>query len=543
MSSVPVPNSIENALTQAVRTRGGEGRGLSWRDGEFAVTFELLPARASRGRALDDILVFAREAARSGVIGALSITDNAGGHPALAPKALGQEILALGVEPIIHFSCKDKNRNTVESELFELDRAGLHNILVLTGDYPRYGLHGDAKPVFDLDSVQVLGMVSDMNRGFVLDPRAPGGGVQLPPMRFHAGCVVSPFKRLEAELLPQYLKLRKKIASGARFVISQMGFDVRKYDELRRFMDLEDPGVPLLGTVFIPTLNLARILQRGGVPGCVLPARLLAAMEQEAGAPDGGLAARIERGARMVAILRGLGFNGVHLSGPGLKYAHVERVLERANAVGPAWTEHVREFLFPEEWEFWYFREDPETGLNSGEVTPRPRVSLAISDAMTLKLGRFVHRVAFEPELAFHPHLERLAGRIEGSALQMPFTAFEYWVKYLMYGCQHCGDCTLDHLGFLCPQWQCAKYLLNGPCGGSRNGWCEVWPGRRRCLYVKVYERLSSIGEVESLAGEVLPPRNWALYRTASWLNFFLRRDHHRPVKKAIDNPDRSVNS
>jgi methylenetetrahydrofolate reductase (NADPH) len=57
---------------------------------------------------------------------------------------------------------------------------------VLTGDYPRYGFMGNAKPVFDLDSVQVLGMISDMNQGFVLDSKAPFGGVKLAPMSMPA---------------------------------------------------------------------------------------------------------------------------------------------------------------------------------------------------------------------------------------------------------------------------------------------------------------------------------------------------------------------
>ena len=67
----------------------------------------------------------------------------------------------------------------------------------------------------------------------------------------------------------------------------------------------------------------------------------------------------------------------------------------------------------------------------------------------------------------------------------------EHLIKFLLFACQDCGDCTLTSLGFLCPQSRCAKYLLNGPCGGSRDGWCEIYPGRRRCLYVKAYERLA----------------------------------------------------
>jgi len=494
----------------------------------FVVTFELVPARASKGKAIDEILRFAREAADDGLISALSITDNAGGHPALTPRALGSEIMDFGIDPIVHFSCKDKNRNLVESQLFVLDRSGIKNLLVLTGDYPRYGFMGDAKPVFDLDSVQVLSMISDMNQGFVLNVRAPLGGVKLPPMSFHAGCVVSPFKRLESELIPQYLKLKRKLDAGARFVITQMGFDVRKFDELRRFMDREGLKVPLLGTVFIPTIKLARILCRGEIPGCVLPGRLLERMEKEALSDDKGESAGLERAARLVSILKGLGYEGAHISGPGLKYAHVKWVVERAMEIGERWKSFTYGFLFPEECSFWYFKEDPETSLNCDEPNPVSDIGLSLKDSLGLSLGRLFHGLAFDPGRPLFNSLRRMAGWIDDSSSKNRFTSFEYRVKEWLYDCRRCGDCTLGEMGFLCPQSQCSKFLLNGPCGGSRDGWCEVWPGRRRCFYVMVYERLRCLGEQERLAGPRLPPRDWALDSTSSWLNFYLGRDHHR---------------
>ncbi|NDY43044.1 methylenetetrahydrofolate reductase [Dissulfurirhabdus thermomarina] len=500
----------------------------------FAATFELVPGRASRSQAYDASVAFARDAARDGRLAALSITENAGGHPALSPPVLGREIRDLGMEPIIHFSCKDKNRNEIESHLFELDRYHLRNLLVVTGDYPRFGYEGQAKPVFDLDSVLALGLIEAMNRGIVLDPRAPGGGQRLPRLDFYAGAVVSPFKRLEAELVPQYAKLRRKVAAGARFIITQMGFDVRKYDEVLRFMAHEGLRVPVLATVFLPDLRLARLLNRGVVPGCVVPDAVLAAVERETGAPDGGHGARIERGARLVAILKGLGFDGVHLSGTGLTYDDVSRVLDRAAEIGDEWPDLVPEFLHPGAWDFWYFQEDPATGLNSDRPTPLRRRRLHPAAAAGFRINRLVHRLFFRAEGPLFGMLREIARRIEGSPLEGAFTRLEHWVKEGLFDCQRCGDCTLDALAFLCPQSGCAKFLLNGPCGGSRDGWCEVWPGRRRCIYVRVYQRLRSVGGVQALSAmPPLPPRDWSLYRKASWLTFFLGRDHHRAGRDA----------
>ncbi len=526
----PISQSLHSRLRQAMEERLAQrdsGQDLGKTRRSFVVTFELVPARASKSKVLDEILDFARKAAAGKLISALSITDNAGGHPALTPRALGAEIKALGIDPIIHFSCKDKNRSLIESQLFVLDRSGLRNLLVVTGDYPRHGFMGNAKPVFDLDSVQTLGMVSEMNQGFALDPRAPYGGVKLAPMHFYAGCVVSPFKRLESELVPQYLKLRRKIAAGARFVISQLGFDVRKYDELRQFMDREGLRVPLLGTVFIPTIKLARILSKGIVPGCILPERLLEQMERESRS-DLAEDARLERAARLVAVLKGIGYEGVHLSGPDLSYSQVSWVIEEASKIGDRWRQFIGDFLYPEEWKFWYFRKNPETELNQMEPNLCPDSSLSIGDSLGLGLGCLVHRLAFTPGKALFGLLSKAARRINGSPLEDPFTSFEYWIKRWLYDCQGCGDCTLGEMGFLCPQSQCAKFLLNGPCGGSRDGWCEVWPGKRRCFYVKVYERLKKLGEQSRLGGTPLPPRNWALHDTSSWLNFYLGKDHHK---------------
>lgn len=489
-------------------------------------TFELVPARASRGKLLDRIVEFVRAAARDGRLCALSITDNAGGHPALSPNALGQEIKAMGMEPIIHFSCKDKNRNEIESQLFELDRNGLHNLLVLTGDYPRFGYMGKAKPVFDLDSVHVLSLISQMNQGVMLNPRAPGGGMALPPLELHPGCVVSPFKILAAEQIPQYLKLKRKIRAGARFVISQLGYDIRKYHELRLFMDLNAMDVPLIGTVFIPSMKLARILHKGLIPGCTFPARLLDVMERNSGDRDRELQFRLELGARLVAALKGIGYEGVHLSGPDLEYEHVAWVLKRAEEIQGRWMELVPELTFPEEWQFFYFARDDATGLNSPEPSDWELPRAPAMDLADYSLNRAVHGLAFEPGRGLHGLCQKLARLVKGSPIEAPFTRIEYGIKKLVYDCRQCGDCTLGEMAFLCPQSQCAKFLLNGPCGGSRNGWCEVWPGKRRCLYVRMFERIAYKEGTEALEGPPMPPRNWDLFLSSSWLNFYLGLDH-----------------
>ena len=102
----------------------------------------------------------AQQAAKGGKVHALTITDNPGGNPAILADYLGEEILKLGIEPLVHFTCKDKNRNQIESELYALDRAGVRNLLVMSGDYPVTGFQGRPKPVFDLDPVHAVELIS-----------------------------------------------------------------------------------------------------------------------------------------------------------------------------------------------------------------------------------------------------------------------------------------------------------------------------------------------------------------------------------------------
>lgn len=131
---------------------------------------------------------------------------------------------------------------------------------------------------------------------------------------------------------------------------------------------------------------------------------------------------------------------------------------------------------------------------------------------------------AFDSPLARGMHLvaRELDKRRAGHLLMM---VVEDSVKILLLSCRRCGDCAIQHVAFLCPESQCPKHIRNGPCGGSRNGPCEVHP-ERHCVWYRAYQRLAAAGETRNLASGCVPPRMWELNRTSSWLNFHLRRDH-----------------
>lgn len=508
----PIEHSMEsNQFRRALENR------------EFVYSLELVPGRGSRGKAVQETMAMAEKAVRGNLIHALSITDNAGGHPALFPNVLGREICGLGMNPIIHFTCKDKNRNQMESILYALDRIGIQNLLVMTGDYPLYGFEGKAKPVYDLDSIQLLHLINTMNEGKCIDGKAPGGGAECPPTHFLKGCAVSPFKMFESEVMAQYFKLYKKVKMGADFVITQVGYDARKFDEVLRFMRQQGLQVPMIGNVYILNRGVARVMNRGEVPGCVVTDDLYRIIEEEAKAPDKGKAARLIRAAKLIAILRGIGYQGVHIGGPNLKYEDVEWVLEKSKELSPDWTEWVREFSFPQKNGFYLFMES-KTGLNTD--IPNFRRSHP-PKKWGYRIMRFFHHLAFLPDALLFPGACWFFQNIDGTRLEPSFTELEYWIKFVSSRCQRCGDCTLPEVAFLCPQSQCAKFLFNGQCGGSTEGWCEVFPGKKRCIYVRAYDRLKAYGEEEALKEGYVPPRNWALNGISSWANYFLGRDHH----------------
>jgi methylenetetrahydrofolate reductase (NADPH) len=494
--------------------------------GEFIYTLELVPGRGSRGKTQDDILRIAEKAAKSKLVHAVSITDNPGGHPALSPDVIGLEISRLGIDPIIHFTCKDKNRNQIESLLYSLDRIGISNLLVMTGDFPLYGFEGKAKPVFDLDSIQLIHLIHQMNQGLDIDGKAPGGGVRLPPTHFFKGCTISPFKKYESEVFSQYCKLFKKVKEGGDFLITQVGFDARKFDEILRYMRYHNLRIPILGNVYILNRSVAKVMNQGGVPGCVVTDELYRIFEEESKAPDKGKAARLTRAAKLIAILKGIGYAGAHIGGPNLSYEDVEWVIEEGKELFMNWEEWVRKFSFPQKDGFYLFEKDQKTTLNTDVFVHQGSKS---RKTLGHRIMRFFHQLAFRPEAPLYKPARWFLGKIDGTRFEGPVTELEYWIKFISSRCRRCGDCTLLEVAFLCPQSQCPKYLFNGQCGGSFEGWCEVFPRKKRCIYFRAYNRLKSYGEQDSLEGGYTPPRNWELDQTSSWANYFLGRDHYGP--------------
>jgi len=495
----------------------------------FLIGTELVSVRGGMAeRSAVKARTFANQLVECQGIDWISITDNAGGNPQLAPTALGKPILYAGKEVVIHLTCKDLNRNALESEAWLLHSEGFNNILAMTGDYPIAGSGGTAKPVFDIDSVGLISLLNQMNQG--LDPNESQTGVQRPRFertQFLTGAVTTNFKLREGEVMPQYLKLAAKVASGARFIINQIGFDARKMHELRAYMDAHAMrNVPLIGNVYLLSSRVAQIFHEGRIPGVVVTRELHDLCEKHGRSPDKGKAFFHELAAKQIAIFRGLGYRGAYLGGVH-DFPATENILRLERTFAPDdWKQFARELGYARAGEFYFYAQDPATGLadpNRRSVLP-PQQSKHTS--FLYQLSQWTHDQMFTPgKLLNGWGTKACANAADPKQGPKPLRVIEHLSKAALFGCKDCGDCSLPEIAFLCPESQCAKNQRNGPCGGTRDGRCEV-DGFGDCIWLRAYERLKHDGREQQLLAHAPVIQNQGLRGTSSWANYWLGRDH-----------------
>jgi methylenetetrahydrofolate reductase (NADPH) len=478
----------------------------------FLIGAELVSVRGSMAeRSAVKARAFAHELVECPQINWISITDNAGGHPQLAPQALGKPILYAGKEVVIHLTCKDLNRNGLESEAWLLHSEGFHNILAMTGDYPVDGNGGLAKPVFDIDSVGLIAMLNKMNEGF--DPQTR----RIAKTEFCIGAVTTNFKLLEGEVMPQYFKLRRKVEAGAQFIINQIGFDSRKMQELRHYMDEHGmPSLPLIGNVYLLGPRVAKVFHENKIPGIVLTRPLLDRCEKESRSPDGGKAFFHEFAAKQMAIYRGLGYRGAYLGGVH-DFAATEKILAIERTFSPGdWKQFADEIKFSRPREFYFYPNTPAANPAPAKKKAEPAYFLS----------KWTHDIMFSPGRFLTKWGARVCRNaknpLQGPA---PLRALEHASKSLLFRCQDCGDCSLPEIAFLCPESQCAKNQRNGPCGGTCEGRCEV-EGYGDCIWLRAYDRLKQDGKEDTMLKFPTVTQNQGLRGTSAWANYWLGRDH-----------------
>ena len=495
----------------------------------FVIGAELVTSRGVLEQRSGQALVeLAHQLAEDPRFDFLSLTDNPGGNPMIAPDMLANRMREVGQEVVLHFACKDMNRNGIESRAWKAASAGLHNILALTGDYPIAGQSGTAAPVFDIDSVGLLQLLSDMNAG-VEEIRAPDG--RLLATNFYLGCVVTNHKLHEREVMPQYFKLEKKVRAGARFAINQLGWNARKDSELLLWVRQRELELKLIANVYVLTRGVARVFHGGRIPGCVVSDELLAQAERYGAGEDKGREFFVDLAAKGVAVAHGLGYNGAYIGGhmPTQTY---DEILTRAGEIGDRWPEVARDLHYDRPGEFYLYGRDPQTGLSDGEPRPeylesRRKRRTDLKTPARYRLSRVLHNTVFAQDAPLFGLGTKFYAKLEDAPKSVQHAAHlaEQAVKVPMFNCQDCGDCSLPDIAYVCPEGPCAKNQRNGPCGGTRDGICEVYD--TECIWGQAYERLKAYGEEETLVDGPVVTKNNALRGTSAWANTFLHRDHN----------------
>ncbi len=249
---------------------------------------------------------------------AINVTDNQRAVMRMSPVAACSILESKGYETIMHLTCRDRNRLALQSELLGAFALGIKNILIMSGDHPVKGDHEGAKPVYDMDSVQLLGLVQKLNMGFDFSGNRLDGNTN-----FCAGAVTN-IDLNEIALI----KLKKKISQGARFIQTQAVFDTEKFS---CFMDMiKDTGISrsriIAGIIPLKSEKSARFLNKN-IAGVKVPETIINKMKNSKNPEIKGM----EIAAELIKELQGM-CGGVHIMPIG-NHEKTKNILEMVGII------------------------------------------------------------------------------------------------------------------------------------------------------------------------------------------------------------------
>ena len=279
--------------------------------GRFVVTSEIGPPK---GIDVKQLLEDA-ELIRSKV-DAINVTDLQSSVMRLGSLAVCALLKQKGFEPIYQVTCRDRNRLALQSDILSAAALGIENLLLLTGDHPALGDHPEAKPVFDLDSTQLLQVVKKLQEGSDMK----GNKLIGEPPKFCMGAVVNPGAD---PLEPQIMKMEKKISAGAEFFQTQAVYDIKVFENfLNKTKHLKTKV--MAGIVLLKSAGMARFMNNN-VAGVFVPDNLIKEMEET----KDKTAQSVEIASRLIKELKPM-CDGIHIMPIGWDKV-VPRVLDASS--------------------------------------------------------------------------------------------------------------------------------------------------------------------------------------------------------------------
>jgi methylenetetrahydrofolate reductase (NADPH) len=287
------------------------------RSGQFVVTAEITPPVST-----DPAEFLRRALPLKGLATAINVTDGAGAKVHLSSLAAAHFLVQSGLEPIFQMTCRDRNRIALQGDMLGAAALGVHNILILAGDDPKAGDQPDAKPVFDLNTRELIATARRMRD----EGKLPSGTeIERAPELFIGAADVP------TDPKPGWrpATLLAKAEAGADFVQTQFCMDigmVRRYAARLREVGLKLPV--LIGIAPIPSARSARWM-REKLFGTVVPDSIIERLER---APD----AKLEGRRICVELLRELaetpGVAGAHVMAP-MNFAEIPAAIEESGVL------------------------------------------------------------------------------------------------------------------------------------------------------------------------------------------------------------------
>ena len=408
----------------------------------------------------------------------LAITDRF-----ISPNTLNASSIATSLSPdnrdrhIVFLSGRESSlQKTAENANFCIAN-GFANIVAVSGNtYPGEKLKENRKRIFT-DSVHILEYLKPRDK-----------------YPFFAGCTVNPFKYSPETSFPQYFKLMKKLRQGANFIVTQLGWDMLKLQELRWYLSNRGKHFPTIARLTLLSPELLEKIQHGNLPGVQFFANYQAILESELKYSHNQFeAAQWRRLELQAAGCHLLGYSAIQIAGLNSS-DRIKIAAERIKAAITEfssfedWSQEYTEYLArtemaPYPYKFYLFENlFSKAHLETApSMTAVPAKSLSNREKISYKIKKFV--------------FPRADKQVPGS---------NYFAKKVFASCKECSRCRLPKTFYVCPEL-CPKGMANGPCGGTRlNGLCEN--STMKCIYSEIMHLATWCNKVHKLEENLIAP-------------------------------------
>ena len=288
-------------------------------NGQFAITAEMAPPKGYDFSEQVEVAQLLK-----GKVHGVNVTDMQSACLKASSLGLCVHLKQAGLEPILQITGRDRNRMAIMGEILSAASFGIDTMLALTGDHPVVGDVKNAKPVYDLDSVGILNMLSKMEEtGLDCGGNPLSGGAP----KFFKGAAVTP---VYEPMILQVNKLRQKVDAGAKYIQTQGIFEL---ESLKRFLDAVDKAqinVPIMaGIIPLKAAGMARFMN-ANVPGIAVPQDQIDRLAEAKANGESPAKLGIEMAAELIAQIKAENLcPGVHIMAIGAE-KNVPIILEKA---------------------------------------------------------------------------------------------------------------------------------------------------------------------------------------------------------------------